>query len=372
MNFHKRGAAASIQHANRLLLFFNSTVQANNVALNALRGRSLHEKDMDVRKKYIHTSAMLFAMGALYSWQMNQDKEYAGFSMKDKIGNLHIPLPGGLPPLKLPLGYFETGGMPWAAGQALAANVMGTAEGKNIGLALGRYALGAIPGGGGVPFFPGAKQAVEWGLNKDLRTFQDIVPKGMQNKTADRQFKDDTPEIYKSIGDTTGASPEQMRHAMNGLFGMAFDNAMQLADHYANVKPGAEKSAIPFEKVPFMSALIQNPNSSEAKDEMFDMASHATAARDSMNAMKNEGRKGEEIRDYYKAHKVEIALAPMAQKFIAEMSQFNKAIKVVDNQAGNPEAKAARKKDLQRRQKEAVERMNQARQRVEKQLATAA
>ena len=367
MNFHKRGASASIQHANRLLVFFNSGVQALNVSAKALQGKSLHEDTMHVRRKFINNAAMLTVMGALYSLQMNQDKEYSGLSMNDKIGNLHINTPLGM--LKLPVGYFEGGGAAWAAGQAIAASIQDTAETKSIAKALGRYSMNAIPGGGGVPFFPGAKQGLEWAANKDLRTFQDIVPKGLQGLTPDQQFKDDTPELYKAIGSATNVSPEQMRHAINGLFGMAFDNAMQLADHYANGGKGIEKSAIPLHKTPFVSTLMQNPDSSEAKDEMYDEAIKAVSARDSLNHMKNSGRSGAEMRSYFKQHKIDIALAPMAQNFIKEMSTLNRTLTIIENQEGTAPAKAARKQELRTRQRELAERFNAARQRAERQLA---
>ncbi len=365
MNYHKRGAAASVQHANRALIFFNSGIQALNVSAKALQGKMPFEEEFKVLQNFINQAMLLVVGGFLYTAGMDDDDEYKKLKMTDKVGNIHIPIGDGNF-LKLPVSYFEGGGAAWAAGQAIRALMDDSAEDTAIAKAWGKYARNALPGGGGIPMLPGLKQAIEWGTNTDLRTLQSIVPRGQENRTGDQQFSSTTPELYKSLAEVTGLSAAKMQHAVNTLVGQSVDAAFTILDRVAP-SGNVEKPALGLEKTPFLSTLFQNPGSSEAVEEMFGDAADAVKAKGSFDAMKREGRSAEDIKRYLEKHKAEIAMGPAAQQFMKQIGELSTKIKQVENapkDAYSAERKTEIVKAMKKRQAELAENYHKAFQRV--------
>jgi hypothetical protein len=373
MNFHKRGISGNVQIANRALLFFNSGVQGLNVVQQAMRGKLPFEERLKHQQRFMHNALILAGMGAIYSAYMNNNDEYKKLKMSDKIGNIHFALDNGTL-VKLPVSFFETGGAAWALGQAILAGYDDAADTKHIAQALGRYALTAIPGGGGLPMLPGFKQVGEWATGKDFRTFDDIVPNSVAGRTPGEQYTSTTPTLYRAIGAATDVSPAKLQHAMDSVFGQAASEAMKLMDQVSPMT-GEEKSSLPTGKIPFMGSLIQNPDSSEAVDEVYTAANKAKAAQDTLNALKHEGKSATELKDYFTEHKMELAMAPVLGRFSQAMGQIKVAITQIENMPASrmsAEAKAARIQALKKQRVAIAERYNAAVQRVEERMSTAA
>ena len=365
MNYHKRGAAASVQHASRALLFFNSGIQALNVSVKALQGKMPFEEEFKVRQNFINQAMLLVVGGFLYTAGMDDDDEYKKLKMTDKIGNLHLPLgEGGY--IKLPVAYFEGGGAAWAMGQAIRAMMDESAEDKAIAKAWGKYALQALPGGGGIPMLPGFKQVIEWGTNTDLRTLRSIVPRGQENRTGDQQFSSTTPELYKAMAEITGLSAVKTQHMVSTLIGQSADAALTILDRVAP-SGNVEKPALGLEKTPFLSTLFQNPGSSEAVEEMFGDATDAIKAKGSFDDMKREGRPVADMKRYFEQHRTEIAMGPAAQQFTKQIGELNTKIKQVENapkEAYSGERKTEIIKAMKKRQAELAENYHKAFQRI--------
>lgn len=372
MNFHKRGIDGNIQIANRALIFFNSGIQGLNAAQLALRGKMSFEDQLKHRQRFINNALMLALGGALYSAYMNDDDDYAKLKATDKIGKIHFKMPDGTM-VALPVSFFETGGAAWALGQSILAEMENTASTAQLAEAFGRYAATAIPGGGGFPMIPGFKQVLEWTTNKDLRTFNDIVPRSLQNRTPGEQFTNDTPTALRAIGQATNVSPIKLQHALDSLLGTALSESLTLMDQVAPVV-GEEKSELPTARIPFLKGLMQNPDSSEAADEVYSKLGDAKAAKDTFNAMKSEGRSGDEIRAYMNVHRSDILMAPMLEKFSAAMAQFKKVIGQIERMPAermSAEAKAERIAELKKQRADVAEKYNAALKKLEERVGAA-
>ena len=375
MNFHKRGAWETVQHANRILPFFNSAIQGLNVAVKALQGKMPFEERLKVKQKFMHNAMFLAVAGFAYAAAMEDDDEYAGLAPEDKLGNLHIPLPGG-GFFKMPLAYVDTGGLAWALGQYLVQQDADGADFAQINKALGKYVLNAVPGGGAVPLPPVLKQVVEGVTNTDLRTFRPIVSKGLEQQTPDQQYNASTLESYKAIGAAIGVSPIKLQRAVDSLFSSAANGVVGLAETVvgAGEQEGVEKPSKEVSRLPFISSFTQNDKSSGAVGYMYEKAQESIGARDTLNKMKNEGRSREDLIAYRDENRVEIALAPMGQAYITQMAQLSKAIKQTREAKGIPgDVKAERIKGWEKQQRELATkfkaRMQEVRERLE---ATAA
>lgn len=359
MNFHKRGGWGSIQHFNRMLPFFNSGIQALNVATKALQGKMPFEEQLKVKQTFVRNAMMLAIGGMVYAAMKADDDEYTKLRPGDRYGNFHIGLPGTDAMLKIPVGYASGGGMAWAAGQALIDAISGTTEGKQVAKALAGYAMTDVPGGGGAPLPTGLKQAVEWATNTDLRTYLPIVGRSLAGQTAGEQYNDSTPEAFKAFG-ALGISPLQLQHAVNGLTGSAASVVLTLLERAVGAGDSAdvEKPSLPLTKMPWVKSFVQNPNSDANAEAVYDLASNTQEVKKTFDTMQREGRSAKELRAFFDEHKVELALASTTGEFVQKMGEINTEIKKITN-APKDRFSGDRKTD-------AIDRLNKRKQEMSK------
>jgi hypothetical protein len=332
MNYHKRGAWASIQFANRLLPFFNSGTQALNVAVKAMQGKMPFEEALKIRQTYVRNALMLATGGMAYAALMQDNDEYKKLKPADRYGNFHVALPGTTLLLKLPVAYAEGGGMAWAIGQALVDGLGDTHEAKQIIKGLAAYGHAAIPGGGTLPIPTGLKQSIEWATNTDLRTYQPIVGAGLEGSTRGEQYDAYTPETIKALG-LVGISPKQFGHALDGITGSAASSVLNMLEGLIGVDSdkNADKPSLTLDRMPLIKSFIQNPRSDAATEVVYELAMKAKAAHATYERLKREGRSREYIKNYYDENRAEIAMATTAGGFTQQMGKLNADIKVITN-----------------------------------------
>jgi hypothetical protein len=59
----------------------------------------------------------------------------------------------------------------------------------------------------------------EYATGKNFYFGDDTVPKSLQNNSAELQYKENTPEVFKSLGKLLGASPLKLEQAISGITG---------------------------------------------------------------------------------------------------------------------------------------------------------
>lgn len=362
MNFHKRGAWESVQHANRMLPFFNSTIQGLNVAVKALQGKMPFEERVKVRDKFLNNAMWLFAYGVLYSAAMSGDDDYNKLQPEDRIGNLHIPLPGG-GFFKVPVGYMEVGGLAFAASQYIAEQSRGDTDAMQTNWALAKYIGGGLPGGGGLPLPPILKQAAEYKAEYDFARFQKTISRSLSQLDPEQQYNESTLESFKALGHATGMSPIKLQRAVDSLFSNAASGALGLLEHVtsAGEKDGHVKADKDMSRRPFFSGLTQNTDtSSKAVQYMYDTAEKVVKKADTLSKMQSQGKPRDEVLAYRDEHIADIKAAPMGRQFIAQMGTINKQIQQIYNGAGDGPTKQERVKDLQKRQDALAQRYMQA------------
>jgi hypothetical protein len=364
MNFNKRGSWTTIQHLNRMLPFFNSSIQALSVASKALRGNMPFEEKLKVQRKYINNALMLtigsFGFAAMAHADDDEDESYGKLNATDRYGNVHIPIGNGQF-IRLPVGYAESGGLAYALGQALYdAMANDNVDGKHIAKALGRYALSATPGGGGVPLPTGMKQAVEWATNTDLRTFNPIVPGTYSKMAPEKQFTPDTLETFKALGAATGTSPIKWQRTFDSMFANATTGIIQLLEMATLDDSEFEKPTLTADKIPYLKSILQNARSSEAKTEMYDYAAKAVKVRETYDSILKEGR-GKEAEEYKLDNYDELALSKASARYVKTMSALNGKIRTISAMPTarmNGDEKAELIKRIENAQKQLSERYN--------------
>jgi hypothetical protein len=346
MNYHKRGAWATIQFANRMLPFFNSGVQALNVAVKALQGKMPFEEELRIKQTFVRNALMLSIGGMAYAALMQDNDEYKKLKPSDRYGQFHMALPGTELLLKLPVTYADSGGMAWALGQALVDSLGDTHEAKQIIKGLAMYGQTSIPGGGTIPLPPGLKQSVEWATNTDIRTYQPIVGAGLAGSTRGEQYDSNTPETIKAIGGL-GISPKQFEHALNSLTGSAASAVLHLLEAAIGVDSdtNADKPSLTADRIPLIKPFIQNPRNDAATEVVYDLAEKAKAAHTTFQRLKREGRSREYIKNYYDENRAEIAMGTVAGSFTQQMGELNNRIKQITN-APRDKYSADRKTEL--------------------------
>lgn len=378
MNFNKRGSWTTIQHMNRMIPFFNSSIQAMSVALKAMRGNMPFEEKLKVQRKFAN-NAMLLAMGGFaYAAMMHSDDDddesYSKLKAVDRYGNFHIPVGNGNF-IRVPVGYAESGGLAYALGQSLYdAMYNDNVDGEHIAKAMGRYALAATPGGGALPLPAGLKQAVEWATNTDLRTLTPIVPGAYSKRAAEDQYTPDTLETFKALGKATGTSPIKWQRTFDSLFANATTGVIQILENATRDESNIEKPTPTLDKLPYVKSFLQNTRSSEAKQEMYDYANTAQEAKKTFDDMKKEGR-GDDAREFLEEHREEIALSAASAQFTRTMSDLNSKIRLISQlpkTSMTADQKAERIKQIEKTQTQISERYNAAIKAARKRLETTA
>jgi len=362
MNFHKRGAWATIQHANRLLPFFNAGIQAINVSIKALQGKMPFEEELKVRQTYLNNMMMLAIGGVAYATMMGDNDEYAKLKPSDKFGFLHIPLPGTDTLLKLPYTYAEGGGMAIAMGQALVEGFKDNAEANQLLKALFMYGVRALPNQGNLPIPQGLKQAIGVSLNSNMDTWKPIpiVSRSLSSLTPEKQFDANTPEAFKLLGEATGTSPKKLAWFADQVTGNIASAVMGTLDAVNPMMGGVAQAEKRLDQVPFIKSLFQNPTTSAASEMAFARASEATVAHQTLGNMRNRGASAEEIKDFIDSHIKDLRAQPLAGKFVQKLGAINTAMERLRNADMPATEKTQRIRELEKVRNEIAETVEQA------------
>jgi hypothetical protein len=362
MNQHKRGGYASVQFANRTLLFFNAGVQGINVAVEAARGNMPFDKQLGVQSKFFKNAFLLAAGGIAYAAAMDDNEEYKKLKPFDRYGNIHVPMGNSF--FKFAYSFQEVG-MPLALGQALFDSMKDDSDDKQIVKALFSYSFGAVPGSSSMGVPQGMKQGLELATNMDFGMWNPIVPQRLEGRSPEEQFSSTTPEAYKEIGKQIGFSPIKIQHTVDGLFGKAVTYLLQLGEMAAS-EGDVEKPTTGIERTPFLSGLFQNPYSSAEIESAYSTASKAKEANSTFNNLKTESLSPERIKRFYEEHKTELAQAKAAGQFTERMGELNKQTRIIQNL---PKVSGDKKRDridkIEKIKRQLAEQYNRAFKRIE-------
>ena len=349
MNFSKRGASPSIQIANSMIPFFNAQIQGLNVMYKALTGKMPLNDKLKLREKLLQRGGMMAAASMVYAIMMQEDEAYQNAEADQKYANWFVRIPGVDEPVRIPI-PFEIGYIFKALPEAIV-NSMASEEGGEQALkALKQIIIQTIPGGssmpqiGGVPLplpIPQAlKPAIEAGLGKSFYTGRDILSGREKDLLPEDQFRANTAEISKLIGQQAGVSPiilESLVRGYTGTMGLAFLHTLSLG-----VPPGEgpEKAVKRLSEYPVIGGAFQPNDAGAIINSVYERMNNAQKVGRTYEKMVTEGRAAE-ANSLLQRRGNEVLQAELGDEFKSNMNQIVAAERAI--QASNMSGEEKRK-----------------------------
>jgi len=339
MNFSKRGASPSIQIANSMIPFFNAQIQGLNVMYKALTGKMPLNDKLKLRTKLLQRGGMMAAASMIYAILMQDDDAYKNAEADQKYANWFVRIPGVDEPVRIPI-PFEIGYIFKALPEAIV-NSMASEEGGAQALkALRQIIIQTIPGGSSYGIPQALKPAIEAGLGKSFYTGRDILSAREKEMLPEEQFRANTAEISKLIGQAAGVSPvmlENLVRGYTGTMGLAFLHTLSLG-----VPPGEgpEKAVKRLSEYPVVGGAFQPNDAGAIVNSVYERMNDALKVERTYEKMVVEGRTAE-ANALLQRKGQEFMQAELANEFKTNMNQIVAAERAI--QASNISGEEKRK-----------------------------
>ena len=339
MNFHKRGASATVQYAHRLIPFFSSQIQGLSVLAKAMRGNMPFEEQLQIKQKFYNNAMLLFGTGLAYAAAMQDDDYYKNAKPRDKMSNWFVHLPGVDEPLKIPI-PFEFGFF-FSAAVAAVEGVKDETDNEQQFAAIRDMLLNAVPGysNKGMPQF--AKPIAEVAFNRDLYSWNPIESIAQKTLDPSERYNKNTSELAKRISEFAPiVSPIAIERIVNGYFGQA---PLMIAGAVNEVFADKEKTPSAEGHLtdrPFIGQSFQRKFGGADADAVYTLANTAVEAKRTYDKIEGEGREAR-LKEYRDAHMSELRQAGTGQEFINRMNALTKQEKAIRLQDMSPFDKQA-------------------------------
>lgn len=362
MNFYKRGLSPTVQYANRLIPFMNAQIQGLNVLVKAMRGNMPFEERQKIQRKFINNAFLLFGVGLVYAFAMDDDETFKNAKPRDKYSNFFVNVPGLGEAMKIPLPY-ESGWF-FSAAVALVDAMKAETDNKQQLKALRDMFLSSVPGYSSM-FMPQAiKPLLEVYTNRNffagIFSDQKIESEAMQKRDPEARFTASTTEAAKALAKVLPFSPVQIEHLARGYFGTAPIAIMAAA---SSLMRGEEKGEAPerrLSETPIIGSTFQRKYGGADADSAYAFAKEATQRAATLKDMQKTSTL-EEQKEYLAEHRAEIKLAPMARNFETLMGRIRTQEALVRKRTDlNAEEKRKRLDELDRVKQDLADKFNAA------------
>jgi len=337
MNFNKRGASPSIHIANALIPFFNAQIQGLNVLYKAMTGQMIFNDKLKIRKKLLERGGMMAAASIVYAVMMQDDEAYKNAEADQKYGKWFVRIPGVDEPVRVPI-PFEIGYIFKALPEALVNSMLNEHGGEEAVKAFKQIILQTIPGGSSYGIPQAMKPAIEAGLGKSFYTGRDILSAREKELLPEEQFRNNTAEMSKLIGQVTGTSPiifENLVRGYTGTVGLAFLHALSLG-----VPPGEspEKAVKRLSEYPIVGGAFQPNDAGGITNSVYERMNDAQKVARTYEKLVEEGRMAE-AKALLQRRGNDFLQAELAKEFKSNMNQLIAAERAIQASDLSPEEK---------------------------------
>ncbi len=337
MNFNKRGASPSIHIANALIPFFNAQIQGLNVLYKAMTGQMIFNDKLKIRQKLLQRGGMMAAASIVYAIMMQDDEAYKNAEADQKYGKWFVRIPGVDEPIRVPI-PFEIGYIFKALPEALVNSMLDDHGGEQAVKAFKQIVLQTIPGGSSYGIPQAMKPAIEAGLGKSFYTGRDILSAREKELLPEEQFRNNTAEMSKLIGQVTGTSPiifENLVRGYTGTMGLAFLHALSVG-----VPPGEspEKAVKRLSEYPIVGGAFQPNDAGGITNSMYERMNDAQKVERTYEKLVEEGRMAE-AKALLQRRGNDFLQAELAKEFKANMNQLVAAERAIQASDLSPEEK---------------------------------
>ena len=303
INFRRTGASKSVGALRQLVPFFGAYLQAQNVAMKTLTGRSIGPVERKAALATLaSTTAKVMAMSYIYSALTNDDEDYQKIDQITKDKHLIVPGSGGF---MIPL-RTDAFLLPKIAGEYAYRAMIDDAsvDSTKFKRSMANLAAESLLSPTAVP--QAIKPIVEIGMNHNFYTGRPIVGLGMENLEKFRQFGSSTSEFAKWLGSSNAISPMMADHFIKGYTGTVGGLALMATDiaigSMSDV-PKPDRSAMDvMASVPGMGTFVSKEFGSDTKSDYYELRDMVTKATDTLNNLKKTGNMAE-AREYMQANK---------------------------------------------------------------------
>lgn len=351
MNFSKRGTSGTLYKLNMMVPFLNAQIQGLNVLWEAFTGKLPYAQAVKAKQKFYTRAAMLAASTMMYSLMMEDDEEYKNASLRDRLQNWLIKIPGVDDPIKIPI-PFEAGLIFKALPEAMMLMTHKDEEATEVVKALAGMVAMSTPVG--VSTQPQAiKPLIEAALNKSFFTGRDIESQTELGLLPAERSRAGTSELAKLISGATasaaqsmgfdngGVSPIMVEHFVNGYAGGMGLAIMQAANAVLPTQTGTEAPTKRLSEMPVVGQLFQPHDAQGQVSAMYERAKRYEQIKNSYDKMVAEGR-GSDAMALAQQYAKEIAMTDIADDFKKELGKFSKIEKQINASALSGDEKRAR------------------------------
>jgi hypothetical protein len=276
INFRNRSGVTALNSLSQSTMFFNSWLQAVAITMKTLSGQGLgYQTRVEGLKlltnNFAKVAAFSFFWAALQGG-VDDEEVYGKKSRKTRDRVFIIP---GTEGVSIPIRQ-DIFAIPHFLAQDAYNVVMDKTytDPKMVKDSLKDAFSSAF-----TPPSYGLMQAVkipfEVGLNKDIHTGQDIVPKYMQDLEPYLQYNQSTGELAKTIGELTNISPLKIQHALKGFTGSLITAFDLFADSFISQEKGIEKPAQTWRetlaKIPSAGPVIGSEKNMSAVSDFYEV-----------------------------------------------------------------------------------------------------
>ena len=339
MNFNKRGASPSVHVANSLIPFFNAQIQGLNVLYKAATGKMPFNDQLRIREKMLRRGAFMAVASLAYAAIMQDDEAYKNANPDQKYGNWFVRVPGLDEPIKVPV-PFEIGYIFKALPEAILNSMVNEHGGEEAVKAFKQILLQTIPGGSsyGIPQI--MKPAIEAGLGKSFYTGRDILSAREKELLPEEQFRANTTELAKVIGNALGISPivfEQLVSGYTGTMGLAFMQALSVGIPTGETP---EKAVKRLSEYPILGGAFQPNDAGGITNSVYERMNESLKVKQSFDKMVAEGRMSD-AKALLQRRGNEYMQAELANNFKNDMNQLTQAERAIAASKMPPEEKRA-------------------------------
>ena len=304
INFGRRGLSPTFRIVTAAIPFFNARIQGLDVLFRSFTGKYSSTEKLqegqtleEVQNKIIRTAftrgSFLMFLTALYYMMVSDDEEYKNARREVRDDNWIIPLPAGIPALKIPI-PFEVGMLFKTFPERFIDEFFGREIEPDPLQSITRQLKTTTA----VPFlepafgFQAFKPIAEVYNNRNTFTNTEIIPYYQQKLEAGMQARPTTNQLLKDIGETFNISPAKMEHILRGYTGTLGGYLLDISDVVARGATGEPLIPPSMNNIPVLKRFFLDPTRSGGglQQQFYELRSEVDTAVQTMNKLRKDGR----------------------------------------------------------------------------------
>lgn len=367
MNFNKRGLSPTVQHASRMIPFFNAQIQGMNVLYKAATGNMPQQERLRIKEKFQERAMMMVAGTLIYAAAMDDDETYKNAKARDRYNNWIIPNPVGEEHLKIPI-PFEVGILFKMLPEALIDVIKGD-FGEPEWQAVKQALIQQVPGSGSMMVISQAvKPIIEVTANHSFFTGRELNPVSKAGLDPSQRFTAGTAEWAKAMSKLLESSPAaglhltppDLENLARGYFGSIPAAVGQLTNsifsqaEHAKTEPESRAS-----DTPLMGVFFQKKEGGRAVDLAYANARAINQAKATYDALIKQGNRAEA--QAYRENVLNVLASPaVAKNYSTTMTALKQREVYLRENTADPVELRGKLNELDAKRRKAADMMNAA------------